>query len=364
MAYRRRSFRPQGAPGRGQHPDRAAAGLVAVLFWIGGAALLCAPFLRPRAAADSEGGDWGRELSEVDIPFAEDVAYFQQDYELPLGELISEQSAARFGLGSQGLAELGIVDQARVRAGERQYRLHCVGCHGSSGDGAGPGARYLNPRPRNFRHGKFKFTSTDTGSRPRRTDLFGTITRGLGGSSMPEFRLLSEERRWDLVEYVRWVAMRGEFEQMMLDWAWSDEELPDPDEVAEVVLERWSEEHTRAVYPGSPETDYTPQSVAHGRQLYLDAAGANCVSCHGESGQGDGPSASDLPDEWGYPIAPRDLTTGSFRAGNESADLYRSIATGVNGTPMPSFGSSFEPEEIWDLVHFVQSLSREEVSGE
>jgi hypothetical protein len=30
---------------------------------------------------------------------------------------------------------------------------------------------------------------------------------------------------------------------------------------------------------------------------------------------------------------------------------------GLNGTPMPSFADSISPDEAWDLVHFIQSLS-------
>ena len=358
MPNRKRPYRrnPQGA--------RSGAVLLLVLFWGLGLALLCAPFLGARESADSEEGDWGREVSEIDLPFDEDVAFFEEDYELELGTLIAAESERRFALGSPGLRQLDIVDEGRVRGGEHQYQLYCVGCHGATGDGAGPGARYLNPRPRNFRKGVFKFTSTDTGQKPTRRDLYQTITRGLGGSSMPEFRLLSEERRWDLAEYVRWISIKGEFEQKMLDWAWEDEELPDPDEVTEVVLESWSYERNPVVYPAIPEPPSTPESVARGAALYVDTSSANCVSCHGPKGMGYGVAADDFDDEWGYPIRPRDLTTGQFRAGAEAADLYRSIATGVNGTPMTSFGSALTPEEIWDLVHFVQSLSQEEADRE
>ena len=84
--------------------------------------------------------------------------------------------------------------------------------------------------------------------------------------------------------------------------------------------------------------------------------GAACVSCHGPEGRGDGPNADAYEDDWGYPIRPRDLTAGVFRAGSEGADLYRTIAVGITGTPMSSFAGALEPEEIWDLVHFVQSL--------
>lgn len=352
MRERTRDFRP---------PARRGSATLSGLFWLVGLALFVLPFLRDPAALGPEGDDPGREQSEIDIPFSEDVGYFEEDYELALGEAIASASEERFGLGSAGLAESGLVDVSRLASGAREYERHCIGCHGRYGDGAGPAARYLNPRPRNFRRGIFKFTQTATGQRPLRQDLFNTITRGLGGSSMPGFRLLSEEKRWDLVEYVRWLAIKGEFEQMMVDWAWNDEELPDPDEVHEIVVERWSE--TTAVYPPIPEPERTAESVARGRELYLDTGAANCVSCHGPGGRGDGPVAGDFNDDWGYPIAPRDLTTGSYRAGGTAADLYRSISTGVNGTPMTSF-EVLAPEDIWALVHFVQSLAEGQPTGE
>ena len=119
----------------------------------------------------------------------------------------------------------------------------------------------------------------------------------------------------------------------------------------------------RDAYPyylaGRAETPNDEASIARGREVYFDTAVANCASCHGDTGKGDGPSAEGFDDGWGYPIAPRDLTTGVFRAGSSPADLYRSIATGINGTPMPSFSGSLSPEEIWDLVHFVQNMSKE-----
>ena len=41
------------------------------------------------------------------------------------------------------------------------FRQHCVHCHGISGDGKGPTALYLNPYPRDYRRGVFKFKSTE-----------------------------------------------------------------------------------------------------------------------------------------------------------------------------------------------------------
>ena len=46
------------------------------------------------------------------------------------------------------------------------YRQHCAHCHGITGDGAGPTAAFLNPYPRDYRAGKFKFRSTPIGVPP------------------------------------------------------------------------------------------------------------------------------------------------------------------------------------------------------
>jgi mono/diheme cytochrome c family protein len=83
----------------------------------------------------------------------------------------------------------------------------------------------------------------------------------------------------------------------------------------------------------------------------------NCSACHGENAMGDGPSAHDLKDDWNNPILPYDLTQGHVKAGDTGPDIFRVFMTGLNGTPMPSFSDSIKPDEAWDLVHFIQSLS-------
>ena len=353
----RSSRPPSHCTRRGSAPLTLALWLVALLLFV-------APFLGERDTADdtsAEGWvDWPREANNekeegpYDTPFATDLRWFEEDYETDLSGPLLDASDAWFGLDSARLRESGLIDVARVESGERAYQTHCGGCHGTEGDGGGPAARYLNPRPRNFRRGVFKFTSTASNQRPTRADLFSTITRGLEGSSMPDFRLLSEELRHDLSEYVRYLALRGEFEQLALDLSWDEEEPADLEEAFEIVTDNWK--RSDAVYPAAPETPFDAESVARGREVYLDAGRANCAACHGDEGLGDGPSATAFEDGWGYRVQPRDLTTGVFRAGTTSADLYRSIASGINGTPMPAFGGSLTPEEIWDVVHYVQSL--------
>jgi cytochrome c oxidase cbb3-type subunit 2 len=93
--------------------------------------------------------------------------------------------------------------------------------------------------------------------------------------------------------------------------------------------------------------------VAQGRQLYQDA---ECSKCHGDQGRGDGPSASGMRDDWGWPTRPSDLTWRPLKRGSTLEGIYLSIATGLSGTPMPSYGDSLDSNEIWALVYYLESL--------
>jgi DMSO reductase family type II enzyme heme b subunit len=83
-----------------------------------------------------------------------------------------------------------------------------------------------------------------------------------------------------------------------------------------------------------------------------------CNKCHGAAGRGDGPSRAELKDEWGHPVKPANLTQRwNFRGGVDRTDIAMRLATGVLGTPMPSFIDSVEkPEDIWHLTNYIQSL--------
>lgn len=245
-------------------------------------------------------------------------------------------------------------DARYVRRGRDLYNFHCAQCHGISGDGAGPAADFMYPRPRDYRKGIFKFTSTPYGAKPRREDLLRTITRGVPGTSMPSFRLLPERDREALVDYVLLLTHRGELETQLAMEAEFEEEIAADivPELIDRVLERWRAAENQLVHPLTPQPpEFTWQDIAAGKQAFLTKG---CAKCHGEDGRGI--TAENIgKDAWGFATRAADLTSGLLHGGNRPIDIYRRIISGINGTPMPGFRNALqaEPDAIWHLVAYV-----------
>lgn len=242
---------------------------------------------------------------------------------------------------------------AAAARGRIVYEAWCIGCHGPEGRGDGAAARWLNPAPRNFQAGFYKFRSTRSGELPTRDDLFKTVTCGLLGSSMPDFRLLSEGHRRDVVEYVLHLTAFGlgtkEAAILMEAEGLSAEQVEAEhlDRIRSEIAARIDGVRPVAVTPEPPRSE---EGIEAARTRYM----AQCASCHGISGRGDGSSSYTLRDWEDGEIRPRDFTTGVFRAGSSSLDLFLRMRTGLNGTPMPATDGT--DEELWNMVHFIQSL--------
>jgi mono/diheme cytochrome c family protein len=238
--------------------------------------------------------------------------------------------------------------------GRAVYESYCIGCHGAEGRGDGTAARFLDPLPRDFQAGKFKFRSTPFGELPLETDLMRTVTCGLPGSSMPGFQLVPEMERRDVVSYVLTLAKLGYANRrvtaLVADDGMTLEQIK-ANELPAIRAEIDADLAAVRRVTSSPETEASPASVELGRVLFAQT----CASCHGDRGVGDGPSAHALRDWQDAEIRPRDLTTGVFRAGSTPEDVFVRIKTGLNGTPMPS-NSNLPDDQIWDLVHFIRSL--------
>ena len=259
---------------------------------------------------------------------------------------------------------------SHLKAGQAVYQLRCAQCHGDSGDGNGPVAAAMYPRPRDYRKGVFKFTSTNYGSKPLRADLVRTIQHGIRGTSMPSFALLPPDELEAVVDYVLALTHRGELEEQIYFQAEFDEAV-DPATVesdgVSLVLERWKAARGDVITPRTPEPELTLENVQRGRELFL-AETTGCKKCHGDDGRGQTPDnlRGDLKDAWGHVTRAADLTSGMLRGGQEPLDVYRRVYGGINGTPMPGFANSFadKPEALWDLVAYVKYISNRRRTGE
>ncbi len=322
----------------------------------------------------------------------------------------------------------GPVNSDRAGNPRGLYREHCAHCHGISGDGAGPTAAFLNPYPRDFRLGKFKFKSTPLRQAPTDEDLVNILRNGIPGTAMPSFRTLNPQEIKALVDYVKYLTIRGQFERRLIaeignlddepllpvDWmgqqqlAAESEAATDEESVTEQreafeerlydlvsgylndegILDRWyqADDAITEVPPAPPAVDFAASAhqdlVNNGKLLF--AGKANCVQCHGETGMGDGQTENfdDWVNDWAKtsgvdpyapatfqdfvkagalpprPIRPRNLRMPVLRGGSHPDDVYRRIANGIEGTPMPS-SPALSADEIWALVAYVKSMPYE-----
>jgi DMSO reductase family type II enzyme heme b subunit len=228
-----------------------------------------------------------------------------------------------------------------LEKGRTIYFRRCSFCHGLLGDGEGPAAKYLDPRPRDFTLGTFKFRTTKSGELPTNEDLFRTVSRGLPGTAMQAFDSdlikngLSEDDRWAVIGYIKTFAQ--EFED------------PDFDPV----------KTGKVIALPSNRAPFNAETIAKGKLVFEKA---KCWSCHGKLGRGDG-NKEFREDDWGFPIRIRNVThPWKIKAGVEVEDIYMRFTTGISGTPMPSFVKSLNEDDRWNLANYIKSLQHKQTS--
>lgn len=105
--------------------------------------------------------------------------------------LVAAVVAARPAAADPPARTTALVDRGRA-----SFNVNCAACHGVSGEGNGPVAFAVKPRPRNLR--KDRFVQGDTVEQ-----VFATITRGLPSGTMASYAQLPDIERWALAYYVR-----------------------------------------------------------------------------------------------------------------------------------------------------------------
>lgn len=221
-----------------------------------------------------------------------------------------------------------------INQGKAVYSQNCLACHGASGDGRGDAAAFLAPKPRNFVEANFRLRSTAPGHLPTDVDLFRAVSLGMPGTPMPPWKvMLSDNDRWAVVEYLKTFSPR-----------FAD-----------------SNEDRRTVVAFTTPPPATAANLNEGKALFTKLA---CITCHGESGRGDGIASVSLVDDSQCKIKPRDFGKPSaFKSGYAAKEIVRTILTGFNGTPMVGFNGTVTESDAWKLAYYVQSFARPAAPG-
>lgn len=228
--------------------------------------------------------------------------------------------------------------QTEIDKGKAVYSRLCAFCHGMEGAGDGSAAAYLNPPPRDFTLGLYKWKSTKFDEyAPTDEDIARMISGMRSHDSIPG---------WDGMNAT---SMPG----------WSDK--LGKDEIAQVAAYLKSlagyEKAVKASIDLTGKVKADSASIERGKTLFKD----RCIECHGEAGRGN--ATKKLKDDWGSRTWPRDLTEGwTFRAGSTPEDIYIRITVGIAGTQMPSFADpaskkSMTDAERWDVANYAASLN-------
>jgi mono/diheme cytochrome c family protein len=241
------------------------------------------------------------------------------------------------------------LDEAELGHGRETYKTYCVGCHGEAGDGQGPAARFLNPRPRDFRSGIIKFAAVEAGQLPYDQDLVRVIRAGLHGTSMPAWRFLPERSVNSVVGYVKSFAAEAyaadePHARIVPDVdPWVDSNEQDAIEEGAAVF------HALALCNNCHPSYLTKQEIY---DLSKEKYGYGVTSFRENMYEGVVTET-----DWGDELRAPDFLTTTLKNGTAPADLYRVIVSGVGGTAMPTWRGALPEEQLWALVHFVKSIA-------
>ncbi len=240
-----------------------------------------------------------------------------------LADYVRDTFVAPAARGGASAAETG---------GAAIYSRTCSVCHGEDGSGARWGRTSLDPPP-------VDFTRPGLGAHLARERMIRSVTNGRPGTAMTAFA--SQLNAAQIAEVVDFI--RGRFMQA----ASHGSEPAAATGVGMAVVHgrapdaRHADAHAHA--HGSQHAGSPSGEAARGRELYR----RNCVDCHGERGDGQGPRAYFI-----FP-RPRNLRAPAMRDGFDREHLVAAIGNGVVGREMPAWRTVLSDQQIADIVEYV-----------
>lgn len=244
------------------------------------------------------------------------------------------------------------ISAAILNKGEIVYKQNCQSCHGLHGDGLGVTGKILNPQPRNFTQGIFKFGTTS--GLPTDQDLFNIIQQGIRGTAMLPWSLTPQDL-YSVTQYIKTFSS-----------AWEGS----PPEKIQFI-----------------EDPYGPSkkkfAIEKGKELYHTVT--NCMICHKSYVskeeyktllEGEDSSLANQPDFFFEKIQeteyytfnkttpqkslPPDFTLHQLRFLHIEKTLeeaiYRRLAVGVTGGSMPPWKDLIPDTEIYAIAYYVADL--------
>ena len=128
-------------------------------------------------------------------------------------------------------------------------------------------------------------------------EWYTMVTQGNLEQRMPPFNSLTDRQRWDVVAYLYWLSN-------------------------------------------------TPEKIEQGQSLYM----AQCASCHGEHGGGDGSEAA------GFSVQPVKFTDQEFMADISNEQLFQTVSAG-KAPDMPAYEDELSAEDRWALAAYLRTLT-------
>ena len=244
-----------------------------------------------------------------------------------------------------------------IAKGKALFMVNCASCHGNNGLGDGPAAAALNPKPRNFHEGYWKYG----GGIAR---VVQTISTGSPGTAMAAFTNIPLEDRFAIAHYERSFGTKQE-EDKPQDLAWlgpigggpekgggtpgggpGGPGKPTPTIPIELALRLMAEPAAPAPIGGMPP----PSGEGRGAALY----GERCVSCHGPSGEGGMRVRMLGSAPYAYLVT---LPLSANRTGwmGGGGRFEKLILEGIPGYVMPGNGD-LSSEDLRSLYDFATSL--------
>ena len=98
-------------------------------------------------------------------------------------------------------------------------------------------------------------------------------------------------------------------------------------------------------------TTVSPESIAKGKELYMERSKGNCVFCHGDTGAGNEANLAKLRRK------PADLTNKERMTAMTDGEVFWKVSKGIQGI-MPAGEKRMTEEERWHVVNYVRTLAK------